>query len=102
MKTYISEYPFAVSAETKVSKGGKEYTAISVKHSSKDVNGKKVSTFFNLFDERDLLILGNLCNRSYSRIVDEKTLERFGDKNNKENEATEEDFKDDDIDDVAF
>lgn len=81
MKLAVNSYPFAVYAETKTSKkSGKEFLAVSVKHSFKDMNGQKASTFFNLIDPRDLLVLGNLCQKAYLNIEETRTMEKFGDK----------------------
>lgn len=99
MKLAVSNYPFAVYAETKVSpRTEKEYTSVSVKFTTKDKNGEKIATYFNLFDERDLLVLANLCNRAYQQITDEKTLERFSStKEEKEEPKKESEPIDDDI-----
>ena len=99
MKLAVSNYPFAVYAETKVSpRTEKEYTSVSVKFATKDKNGEKIATYFNLFDERDLLVLANLCNRAYQQITDEKTLERFSStKEEKEEPKKENEPIDDDI-----
>ena len=107
MKVAVSNYPFAVYAETKTSnKTGKDYLSVSVKKTSKDANGNAQNTFFNLFDEKDLLALSALCQQAYWVITTTKTQERFGNiekpkaEPNKETEDTE--FKDDDLDSVPF
>ena len=69
MKLAITSYPFAVYSESKKSKKtGNDYTATSIKFTTKDVNGEKVSTYFNLFDKRELLVLANLCGRAFAKI----------------------------------
>lgn len=107
MKIAVSNYPFAVYAETKTSnKTGKDYVAVSVKKTSKDANGNAQNTFFNLFDEKDLLALSALCQQAYWVITTTKNEERFGNKDKnkvepqKDKEETE--FKDDDLDSVPF
>ena len=91
MKLAISSYPFAVYSESKKSKKtGNDYTATSIKFTTKDVNGEKVSTYFNLFDKRELLVLANLCGRAFAKIDEMETLERFGDTPKKESEQKEE------------
>ncbi|MBO7696924.1 MAG: hypothetical protein J6T10_30205 [Methanobrevibacter sp.] len=77
MKIAVNNYPFAVYGETKKSKAGKEYTSVSIRFNTKDQTGQKIATYFNLFDERDLLVLSNLCEHAYRVISEQKTLERF-------------------------
>lgn len=79
MKLKIDNYPFAVSAETKESKAGKEYISIGVSHSFKDKNGDRQKTYFNFIDERDLLVLANALNRAYAGIISAKNEEHFKD-----------------------
>lgn len=68
-KTYISYYPFSISAETKTSKAGKQYTSIGICQKSKDKDGNKKETYFNLIDERELLVLAQACKSMYDRII---------------------------------
>ena len=68
-KTYISYYPFSVSAETKTSKAGKPYLSIGICQKSKDKDGNKKETYFNLIDERELLVLATACENMYHRII---------------------------------
>lgn len=89
MKVAVSNYPFAVYAETKTSnKTGKDYLSVSVKKTSKDANGMAQNTFFNLFDERDLLALSALCQQAYWVITTTKTQERFGVKKEEQKEES--------------
>ena len=74
MKIAVNNYPFAVYGETKKSKAGKEYTSVSIRFNTKDQTGQKIATYFNLFDERDLLVLSNLCEHAYRIISEQKTL----------------------------
>ena len=81
MKESVSIYPFAVYAETKVSeKTGNPYDIISVAFNTKDKSGQKVTNYFNLFDERDLLVLANVLNTAFVKIKKAKYEERFGEK----------------------
>ena len=75
MKIYNSYYPFTVAAETKTSKAGKEYTSISVCHKGKDKDGNKKDTYFNLIDEKDLLVLASACENLYHHIMKAKSDE---------------------------
>lgn len=68
-KTYINYYPFSVSAEKKTSKAGKQYTSIGICQKSKDKDGNKKETYFNLIDERELLVLAQACKSMYDRII---------------------------------
>ena len=84
MKESVSNFPFAVYAETKTSqKTGNQYNSISVAFSSKDKDGKKTTTYFNFFDERDLLVLASLCSQAYEKIRTADYNERFGNKEQK-------------------
>lgn len=84
MKESISNFPFAVYAETKVSqKTGNPFTTISVAFNSKDKDGNKTTTYFNFFDERDLLVLASLCSQAYEKIRLAKYVEKFGNKETK-------------------
>ena len=86
-KIYVSYYPFSVSAETKTSKAGKQYTSIGVCHKSKDKDGNKKETYFNLINDLDLLVLASACNNMYDRINEEKSKEYLA---NKQSEQTDE------------
>lgn len=79
-KLYISYYPFSVSAETKTSKAGKQYTSIGICQKSKDKDGNKKETYFNLIDERDLLIVAQACVNMYDRIMQAKSEEYLANK----------------------
>jgi hypothetical protein len=79
-KTYISYYPFSVSAETKTSKAGKEYLSIGICQKSKDKDGNKKETYFNLIDERELLVLASACENMYHRIMKAKSDEFLANK----------------------
>lgn len=85
-KTYISYFPFSISAETKTSKAGKPYTSIGICQKSKDKEGNEKKTYFNLIDERELLILASACENMYHRIVNVRN-EEF--KSNKTEETTD-------------
>lgn len=88
-KTYISYYPFSVSAETKTSKAGKQYLSIGVCHKSKDKDGNKKETYFNLINDLDLLILASACNNMYDKIQEEKSKEYLASKQEESLETVE-------------
>ena len=79
-KLYINYYPFSVSAETKTSKAGKQYTSIGICQKSKDKEGNKKETYFNMIDERDLLILAQSCVNMYDRIMQARAEEYLANK----------------------
>lgn len=79
-KTYISYYPFSVSAETKTSKAWKQYLSIGICQKSKDKDGNKKETYFNLIDERELLVLASACENMYHRIMKAKSDEYLANK----------------------
>lgn len=85
MKTSVEHYfPFAVYAETKISKAGNKYTSIGVCQKSKDKDGNNVKTYFNMLDKRDLLVLGNLCIEAYKNISFAEHQEKFANGTKKE------------------
>lgn len=77
MKIRTSAYPFGVSAETKTSKAGKSYTSIGVWQKTKDKDGNKKENYFNMIDERGLLVLARVCEEAYSKIILAKAEDFF-------------------------
>ena len=82
-KIINKDYPFTIIVEDKVSKNnGKEYQAISIMHTSiknkdaKDPKEKYETKYFNFFDERDLLKLSSLANKTYAEIKKARSLEK--------------------------
>ena len=82
MKIRKEKYPFTVTIEDKVSKSTlKPYQSISICHSarSKDwTEQNKVydKTYFNFFDESDLLTLASLCEAAYQHLVAARQKEK--------------------------
>ena len=75
MKITKEKYPFTVTIEDKISQStGKMYQAISIKFVSKakdysETNKNYDKTFFNFFDEADLLALSSLCEAAYQHLA---------------------------------
>lgn len=93
-RIYLNYYPFSVSAETKTSKAGKQYTSIGVCHKSKDKDGNKKETYFNLINDLDLLVLASACNSMYDKIQEEKSKDY---KASIQTETTEESQENEDV-----
>ena len=92
-KTYINYYPFSVSAETKTSKAGTQYISIGICQKSKDKDGNKKETYFNLIDERELLVLAQACKSMYDRIIAVRNEEFRASKSEGGTEPVQEQFE---------
>lgn len=68
-------YPFVVTAETKKSQAGNEYLSIGVGMSKKNQNGEYETTWFNMIEKKDLLMLASVCERAFHMIVAEDNKE---------------------------
>lgn len=68
-------YPFVVTAETKTSQAGNEYLNIGVGMSKKNQQGEYETTWFNMIDKRDLLMLASVCENAYHKIIAEDAKE---------------------------
>lgn len=88
-KTYINYFPFSISAETKTSKAGKPYLSIGICQKSKDKDGNKKETYFNLIDERELLILSSACENMYHNIMRAKSDEFLANKQDEPQQPVE-------------
>lgn len=62
-------YPFIVKAETKKSQAGNDYLSIGVGMSKKNQQGEYETTWFNMIDKRDLLMLASVCESAYHKII---------------------------------
>lgn len=71
-------YPFMVTAKSKTSNAGNNYTSIGLAHSKKNKDGEYESVWFNFIDERDLLVLANACTMAFDQIVEAKSAEHSG------------------------
>lgn len=75
MKIKKEKYPFTVTIEDKVGKTSlKPYQSISVSFTQRakdwsETNKTYEKTYFNFFDESDLLTLSTLCEAAYQHLV---------------------------------
>ena len=65
-----------VEAENKKSQAGNDYLSIGVGMSKKNQSGEYETTWFNMIDKRDLLVLSSICECAYHMICDEESKER--------------------------
>lgn len=75
-------YPFVVTAENKKSQAGNDYLSIGVGMSKKNQQGEYETTWFNMIDKRDLLMLATVCEKAYHLIINEEAKEHANSKNN--------------------
>ena len=73
-------FPFVVKAENKKSQAGNDYLSIGVGMSKKNQSGEYETTWFNMIDKRDLLVLSSICECAYHMICDEESKERAASK----------------------
>ena len=92
-KIYLNYYPFSVAAETKTSKAGKQYTSIAVCQKSKDKDGNKKETYFNLINDLDLLVLASACNFLYDKIQEEKSKDYQASKQTETTETSQDNWE---------
>lgn len=69
-------FPFVVKAENKKSQAGNDYLSIGVGMSKKNQSGEYETTWFNMIDKRDLLMLSSVCENAYHKICEEEAKER--------------------------
>ena len=69
-------FPFVVKAENKKSQAGNDYLSIGVGMSKKNQSGEYETTWFNMIDKRDLLVLSSVCENAYHKICAEEAKER--------------------------
>lgn len=75
-------FPFVVKAENKKSQAGNDYLSIGVGMSKKNQSGEYETTWFNMIDKRDLLILSSVCDNAYHKICEEEAKEHAANKTN--------------------
>ena len=75
-------YPFVVTAENKKSQAGNDYLSIGVGMSKKNQQGEYETTWFNMIDKRDLLMLSSVCENAYHKIITEEAKEHAANKTN--------------------
>ena len=68
-------FPFVVKAENKKSQAGNDYLSIGVGMSKKNQSGEYETTWFNMIDKRDLLVLASVCDNAYHKICAEEAKE---------------------------
>ncbi|MCH5201892.1 MAG: hypothetical protein J1F17_01670 [Oscillospiraceae bacterium] len=86
-KIIKKDYPFTIIVEDKIGKNsGKLYQAISVLHTSvknkdaTDPKEKYETTYFNFFDERDLLKLSSLSESVYMALKTARAADKQADR----------------------
>ena len=89
-------FPFVVKAENKKSQAGNDYLSIGVGMSKKNQSGEYETTWFNMIDKRDLLVLSSICECAYHMICDEESKERAASKGNTTQATTQVASVDDD------
>ena len=82
-------YPFVVTAENKKSQAGNDYLSIGVGMSKKNQSGEYETTWFNMIDKRDLLMLASVCENAYHKIIAEEAKEHTANKGNTHQAATQ-------------
>lgn len=82
-------YPFVVKAETKKSQAGNDYLSIGVGMSKKNQQGEYETTWFNMIDKRDLLMLASVCENAYHKIIAEDSKEQATNKGNSSQATTQ-------------
>ena len=75
-------YPFVVTAENKKSQAGNDNLSIGVGMSKKNQQGEYETTWFNMIDKRDLLMLSSVCENAYHKICAEEAKEHAANKGN--------------------
>ena len=75
-------YPFVVTAENKKSQAGNDYLSIGVGMSKKNQQGEYETTWFNMIEKRDLLMLASVCENAFHKIIAEEAKEHAANKGN--------------------
>ena len=89
-------FPFVVKAENKKSQAGNDYLSIGVGMSKKNQSGEYETTWFNMIDKRDLLMLASVCDNAYHKICAEEAKEHAASKGNTTQATTQVASVDDD------
>jgi len=82
MKINSEKWPFKIIIEDKIGKtSGKQYQAISIGHTTKakdwsETDHKYDTTWFNFFNEGDLLTLASLATAAYQELASARQQER--------------------------
>ena len=76
MDIKLKAFPYTVKAENKTAKSsGKEYLSIGVAQSKKNQSGEYETTWFNMIDKRDLLVLSKALGDAYTEILKAENAE---------------------------
>ena len=81
-------FPFVVKAENKKSQAGNDYLSIGVGMSKKNQSGEYETTWFNMIDKRDLLMLSSVCDNAYHKIIAEEAKEHAANKGQTQQQQT--------------
>ena len=82
-------FPFVVKAENKKSQAGNDYLSIGVGMSKKNQSGEYETTWFNMIDKRDLLVLSSVCENAYHKICEEEAKEHAASKGQSPQQTTQ-------------
>ena len=73
-------FPFVVKAENKKSQAGNDYLSIGVGMLKKNQSDEYETTWFNMIDKRNLLMLSSVCENAYHKICAEEAKEHAASK----------------------
>ena len=75
-------YPFVVTAENKKSQAGNDYLSIGVGMTEKNQKGEYETTWINMIEKKNLLVLASVCENAYHKIIAEEAKEHAANKGN--------------------
>ena len=96
VKVIKKDYPWTIIIEDKLGKNsGKMYQSIAVAFTevkdkdAKDPKDKYKTSYFNFFDERDLLKLASAAENAYQRLKYERDKEKEANKDNNQSQSAQ-------------
>ena len=95
-------FPLVVKAENKKSQAGNDYLSIGVGMSKKNQNGEYETTWFNMIDKRDLLMLASVCDNAYHKICAEEAKEHAASKGQSQQPAQQQTAQNTVDDEIPF
>ena len=95
-------FPFVVKAENKKSQAGNDYLSIGVGMSKKNQSGEYETTWFNMIDKRDLLMLASVCDNAYHKICAEEAKEHAASKGQSQQPAQQQTAQNTVDDEIPF
>ena len=95
-------FPFVVKAENKKSQAGNDYLSIGVGMSKKNQSGEYETTWFNMIDKRDLLVLASVCDNAYHKICAEEAKEHAASKGQSQQPAQQQTAQNTVDDEIPF